>query len=381
MKLKKMTKDLFNEKQTFSSKKNEILQNALVVQPAQELKQQHKTAMIRVLNQRSESLKLFEKRSKVTQEFSKKWEAFFLSLKEEQKQGFQNLKEQTQVGFTQVIIQQAHQNRLLYEQNKKLEKLNKELFQKIEFLVDEAKALKNEKDQKLRLKEKRQKAKKKATLDIVSSQEYKEIINCVNNVYQGELSRARAKIAILLLYLTGLRISNLLTLRWRDFFELRDKGETLVQLIKKGEQRHFLNISTTGQKMLQDLTEEINILKERTKFQEDGPLFTPSRNQQQFAEGTCLARSKFTNFVNAVLIEASKKLKKNLRSHSFRATFVTDLLINQNPIHVVKDLLGHKNIATTIQYKRNPLTRKEVRSVMVSLSKKRFASAKKKTSA
>lgn len=48
----------------------------------------------------------------------------------------------------------------------------------------------------------------------------------------------------------------------------------------------------------------------------------------------------------------------NITSHSFRIGFVTKL-IQKLPIHVVKDLVNHESIQTTLKYSRNKLSDSE----------------------
>jgi site-specific recombinase XerD len=68
--------------------------------------------------------------------------------------------------------------------------------------------------------------------------------------------------------------------------------------------------------------------------------------------------------INTILDDASTKLKKHLKSHSFRATYRTDLLAADVPIHQVKTIVGHKSIKTTARYDRYSLDIAEIQRIL-----------------
>lgn len=63
---------------------------------------------------------------------------------------------------------------------------------------------------------------------------------------------------------------------------------------------------------------------------------------------------KVTNDYNRkIKIMANKILGKSVKSHSLRSAKATELDIKRVPVSVIKDVLGHSNIATTSRYIRN----------------------------
>jgi site-specific recombinase XerD len=62
-------------------------------------------------------------------------------------------------------------------------------------------------------------------------------------------------------------------------------------------------------------------------------------------------RVQFNKSVNTVLKLASVQLNKNILSHSFRVSVITDL-IEQQGIENTQDYIGHSNINTTKLYRR-----------------------------
>ena len=71
-------------------------------------------------------------------------------------------------------------------------------------------------------------------------------------------------------------------------------------------------------------------------------------------------RVNFNRQLNSVSEEASKRLNKNVRSHSFCYTFITDLLRDDVPRERVRDIVRHSDISTTAKYNRSILTKKDL---------------------
>ena len=74
----------------------------------------------------------------------------------------------------------------------------------------------------------------------------------------------------------------------------------------------------------------------------------------------------------AVLLVQQKECYVLLRTHSFRATIITELL-ETTPIQVVKDIIGHRSIKTTVQYNRNKVTEQQLYKVLNNIDKTRAA--------
>nr|BBO58621.1 putative site-specific recombinase [Ulva australis] len=62
---------------------------------------------------------------------------------------------------------------------------------------------------------------------------------------------------------------------------------------------------------------------------------------------------------------------KNFKTHSFRATFITDLL-KEVPIHIAKDIVGHEVVSSTEIYYRSSLTKKDSLKILNSVDTLRF---------
>ena len=132
----------------------------------------------------------------------------------------------------------------------------------------------------------------------------------------------------------------------------------------------MIHIGRSGQRRLKGLQPEIDFLKEKCTFAPNAFLFSPTKAKAvQFQNKGHINRSKFNVLINSVLVHASTVLQKTIRSHSFRSTYITDLLSFEVPIHRVKELIGHKNITTTARYNRSVLTKKELQKTVSHLNK------------
>ena len=83
-------------------------------------------------------------------------------------------------------------------------------------------------------------------------------------------------------------------------------------------------------------------------------------------------RSSFDTELNHILIKASQLFDKHIRTHSFRASIITDFL-KSTFIDVVKEFIGHKSIKTTLQYKRGQLNEVEVKNIFHNLDLQRVS--------
>ena len=95
----------------------------------------------------------------------------------------------------------------------------------------------------------------------------------------------------------------------------------------------------------------------RNKKGSDFLFSTPKNNELSFNS------ELFDRELNSILSKASALYEKHLRTHSFRATFITDLLESVQ-IEDVKEIIGHRNIATTLEYKRSRLSDSETKQLL-----------------
>ena len=197
------------------------------------------------------------------------------------------------------------------------------------------------------LKLKRKASKKQPLRATISLEEFSGILKLVTG--RSDDVKSRRRFALALLFVTGLRVSNLLLFTVTNGRELLYSGSTTITLIKGGESRHKLVLTAEGLSFLKAFRSDYFRLSTSSKLGSD-LLFSSGEDAS-----LPFNRELFDRELNKILSKASVIYGKHLRTHSFRATFITDLLESVQ-IDDVKEIVGHKSIATTLEYKRSRLT-------------------------
>lgn len=281
------------------------------------------------------------------------WERFFIDWR---------IKQET---FQQELINELRQNKQKAQQKineistqyQNLYTQNLELQRKLEEVYQESLRLKKEREHKLLKKQRKRDAQKLPLRDTIDLADFERILLLV----RGRAgAKERRRLALALLYLTGLRVSNLLLFNVAHAMELFEKGNTRIQLIKGGEKRFPLRLSPKGRRLL--LRFKQDFMKLAHNKTADAPLFTTAKD---FTKP--IARDNFDKELNQILTAASAQLQKHLRTHSFRATIITELL-KSSPIDDVKEIIGHKSISSTLQYKRSRLQPRQMDKMLSALN-------------
>ena len=150
--------------------------------------------------------------------------------------------------------------------------------------------------------------------------------------------------ALILLYVTGLRVSNLLRFKVKNLNS--NKDETTLFLIKKGNKGGPVTLSKKSNPLVKTFTDSFLQIM-RFKDQEQY-LFTTQSNIDK-----PINRTSFNSKVNKVLIKAVQPFHHHIRLDTFRTSRITNSFTS---IDVVKEIRGHKDIRTTLQYKRRSVS-------------------------
>lgn len=270
-------------------------------------------------------------KKEVAEKYKGDWEQFFIEWKLDQEQQYKLVVNE--------IIKSVQESRAKYEN---LYRQHIEMQKQLEFFYQQALQVQKEKQEKELIKLKKQQAKKLPLRDTIDPAEFYEILKMVEG---KPFVKERKTLALILLYLTGLRVSNLLVFNVINGKELFEKGQTKIKLRKGCEERFNLVLSTRARRLLLDYKDTFLTLCE-DKLDND-PLFTSLSNNS-----IPMRSDNFEKELNKILEKASIILKKNIRTHSFRATVITELLTNNIAIDDVKEIIGHKSIESTLNYKR-----------------------------
>lgn len=158
------------------------------------------------------------------------------------------------------------------------------------------------------------------------------ILNMAN---ENEIREFCEKVMILILYASGLRSSELLSLKFNNVnFETK-----LIRVIGKGDKERVVPIAPVAANMLERYIAKVRDLK--LGFP-NGYLF------QDYAKGRPLNRQQLYRAIRKYASAAG--LSKLPSAHTFRHAFATHLLNNGADLHTVQILLGHTSMNTTEIY-------------------------------
>lgn len=171
---------------------------------------------------------------------------------------------------------------------------------------------------------------------IITSNEKKKIINFFNTRYW---TQQRNKIIIQFFLGTGLRLSELCSLKWKNLNLMSGK----IHVVQgKGAKDRILW-------MPDKLMQYTEIWHER---QRKGLLKRNHKEKEIKFVFTTLKNTKITgSAIRRFIYRASEKtIGRKISPHLLRHTFASDLLRESNNLRIVQKALGHSNISTTQIY-------------------------------
>lgn len=146
------------------------------------------------------------------------------------------------------------------------------------------------------------------------------------------LDRLRDRLLVEMLYSSGMRVAELVSLRLRDVSGVPEK----MKITGKGNKERIVFLGQPARKALREYIQfrEVCIVDHDQLFlnQRNGPLTT---------RGVRFILKK---------IQRKKNIRRKLYPHRFRHSFATDLLNAGADIRAVQELLGHASLSTTQIY-------------------------------
>ena len=169
--------------------------------------------------------------------------------------------------------------------------------------------------------------------DTLSEEEINELIAAIDLSHpQGERNRTILET----MYSSGLRVSELITIKISDLFF--DEG--FIRVIGKGNKQRFVPIHYKAQKYILSYIKDIRIHINPIKGFED-TIFLNRR-------GKGLTRQMVFIILKDLAIKIN--LKKKISPHTLRHSFATHLLKNGADLRAIQQMLGHESITTTEIY-------------------------------
>jgi len=157
--------------------------------------------------------------------------------------------------------------------------------------------------------------------------------------FENDFEGARDKLIIELLYATGIRRTELINIKLKDF----NGDRTSLKVLGKRNKERILPLVSSLTPLLSSYLSHRSMLK--VIDDNDTLLLTKS--------GQIIYETLVYRVINKYLSMVSPKVKKS--PHILRHTFATHLLNNGADLNAVKELLGHSSLASTQLYTHNSI--------------------------
>lgn len=249
--------------------------------------------------------------------------------------------------------------KILEANSKKLANLNKEANSLIEDLVAYKNDIQRKEEEKLRRKQKYRNREKQPLKNPIFENDYINLIKSISSRADlSEIKKIRLRVSFCILFLTGIRISELNELSLSQTMDLLFRGYADISRKKGGPANHRIQLTERAIIILKerkkDITALVNFLGfQLTRVRKNEPAAFASKTLIfNFREkgNPSLERESITRIINEALKRTFNS--KKITSHSFRVGFITQLYSIHNDIYFVKDVVGHRNVTSTAAYIR-----------------------------
>jgi len=156
---------------------------------------------------------------------------------------------------------------------------------------------------------------------------------------EGDILSVRDTALIELLYATGGRVSELVTLCVGDISKLGEEQTLLIRLVGKGGKERIVPVGRYAQRSIEQY-----LVRVRPSLVKQGGQVSLFLN----VRGGQLTRQSAWAIVSKAAARAG--LTQHVTPHSLRHSFATHLLDGGADIRVVQELLGHSSVTTTQIY-------------------------------
>ena len=174
--------------------------------------------------------------------------------------------------------------------------------------------------------------------DNITEKEFRFLINFINADTSIRANRRDRLIKLFhLLYYTGLRINETTSLTNRQIKELLQEKKTKI-IAHKQRLEKYIFITEKSKKVLEKLFDDI--------IDDDNYIFTSERGNKNRP----LNPNSVIRDVNSYLKQVFQS--KNITSHSFRQTIITEMAAHNINTKIIQNLIGHKSISSTYRYIR-----------------------------
>jgi integrase/recombinase XerD len=167
----------------------------------------------------------------------------------------------------------------------------------------------------------------------ILAKQYQTLKTYINGMDTFETTKVKWLRSVEILYMSGMRVSEILDLKIKDIKSGIDKSELSVFVKKQKVIRHI------------PLSEKsVKILKKLIDGETDmGGYLIHKRNSIKCGLNPNGFTKEFNDLIQTVLGE-------NYSSHSFRKGIITEMGVRGINPTIIKEFINHKNISTTLNY-------------------------------
>jgi integrase/recombinase XerC len=165
---------------------------------------------------------------------------------------------------------------------------------------------------------------------------YEDVVRMMDLAEKKSRKGARDRLILELLYGGGLRVNELVSLRWSDV----DLDERELRVMGKGSKERRTYFGKPVKELLIAWKQNAALKGHETK--DDAPVFYPEKNgAKRLTERT----------VHRMIVAVSRALGMfGVSPHTMRHSFATHMLERGAPLRVIQELMGHESLATTQKY-------------------------------
>lgn len=167
----------------------------------------------------------------------------------------------------------------------------------------------------------------------ILEREYKILKSYINGLETFQTTKTKWLRSLEILYMSGMRVSEILDIKIKDIMDGIQKGELSVFVKKQNIIRHI------------PLSEKsVRILKKLIDGETDmDGYFIHKRNSVRNNLNPIGFTKDFNQLIQMVL-------GKNYSTHSFRKGIITEMGVNGINPKIIQHFVSHKNISTTLNY-------------------------------
>ena len=162
----------------------------------------------------------------------------------------------------------------------------------------------------------------------------KEIEMLLEQPDLSELKGQRDKAMLEILYATGIRVTELISLRMEDV----NLTNGYIKVKKKNSERH-IPLGNLSLRCLKEYINKVRPLLIRTE--EEKTLFINTNGQKMTRQGYWKILKQY---------KEQAKIDKDITPHTIRHSFAVHMLQNGAEVKTVQELLGHTDVASTMMY-------------------------------